>query len=189
MPISPAVATLLRYREQALNAASLVAALSNSTSASVQGLSTLSPRQDQQLSENLHDLAFKGRKYIETASRLLPSFVADRFDRDNIAGYRERADTESHGDAAQALDGLTSYSMRFLFGRIIHSEDLRIHRSNAPLIDSRYLIPAGVAWGFVVRSDRDREGEGHFVYIEFLLKEFVEADEVIGPLIPRLLES
>jgi hypothetical protein len=186
MTTPPTVAALLRYGEQALNAAALVAAISNSTSSSVKGLEALSARQDQQLSDLLHDLAFKGRKYFELAASLLPPFVKERFDRGNVAGYRERED-DQHGDVAAALDGLDSYSLRFLFGRIIHSENLEVHRSDVPLIESRYSIPAGVAWGFRVRSDFDRAGEGHFVFIEFLLKEVVAADEVIEPLVRRLL--
>jgi hypothetical protein len=187
---SSPTSALVRLREQALNAAAIVAAMATSTSESVKGFGVLSSRQDEQLTEFLHDFAFKARRYLDAAAKLIP-LIAPRLTQRSIAGYPESED-ESASESSDVLDisvELTTYSLRFLFGRIIHSEDLRIHRSGPPMIQSRYTVPAGMPWGFTVRSDKDEGGPSHFVFIEFLLDAFLDVDEVIGPLLGRLLAN
>jgi hypothetical protein len=180
-------AALLRQRDRALAAAALVAAVATSTSDSIQGLQALSPLQDEQLVDLIHDFAVKGRRYLEGAARLIP-FIAPRLTQESIAGFPEATSEadDSAPDVAEIDVGLTTYSLSFLFGRIIHSEDLQIRRSGPPMIQSRYTVPAGMPWGFTVRSDKDRGGPSHFVFIEFLLEAFLDIDEVVRPLLSRI---
>ena len=118
----------------------------------------------------MHDFAFRLRKLIELVSReKLPS--------------KERALSQAvvcspEGNEADAFD-VESMSLNDICGRVIHSDVFEVRRARIPNADGT-LNGGKAAWGFAVASDRDRNGSSRFVFIEFLLKEFVAFERDLG---------
>ncbi len=161
-----------RYREKTLDLVSLVAALSTARVDEPSSLSELAQRQDAQLQDLLHDLAFNGRKLLELVAREdLQSIKAT--DRTSVFCAEER-----DADAAEDWP-LKMMSLRQICGRIIHSDHLSIERAHVPTPDGN-LAKGESAWAFRVSSDRDPEGTTIFVYLEFFLTEWMEFDQQLS---------
>jgi len=160
------IPTMQHYLERALENASLVAALSSARSDLPSDLTKFAERQNVQLQDTLHDFAFNGRKLIEAAEREhLPS--AAFATRKALACSRED-DTEEYDEEL--------LSLKDIFGRIIHSDRFSIDRSQVPAADGN-LSSGESAWAFSVASDWDKKGSAIFVFIEFLLAEFLKFEE------------
>jgi hypothetical protein len=163
-PISR-IESIKRYRNKALDTAALIAALS--TARALQpAYDVLSERQDEQLHDLIHDFAFSARKLVELVNR----------EQLSSAPYTTRTTLfcSKEGDPDDPL-GITMFSLRDVFGRIIHSDAFKVERGHVPQPDGN-PAPEKTAWGFYVRSDRDAEGQSHFIFIEFLLDEFLTFD-------------
>jgi hypothetical protein len=156
------------YRERTLDLAALIAALA-SARADDEKLERLAERQDAQLADLLHDFAFLGRKLIELTEREGLG-AASRAKKKSLFCSREGPD---EGD-----DDIAMLSIWDAFGRIIHSDTLVVKRGHVPQPDGN-PHPIASAWGFNVTSDRDRPGTHHFVFIEFLLAEYLLFDDAL----------
>lgn len=159
---------LERYRNQALDRAAVIAALSL-VRIDEYGLGALAERQDAQLEELLHDFAFRARKLIELTKReCLPSH--------NRAWLESIACSPVGTDAEEDLAGLSLWDV---LNRVVHSDTFRIDRSKVPDVHGDFSL-GSAAWGFEVTSERDRAGQRNFVFVEFFLKEFLAFDEALG---------
>jgi hypothetical protein len=161
-------ANITKYRERALDAAALIAALTTSGTESRPLLAALVKRQDDQLHDLLHDFAYNARKVFDRARTARLSLDADK---PTVLAF-----TRGEGSGA----GITQYSFRWVLGRIVHSEDLTIERSLesearslGPLIE----VSAELGWGFVIQSDLDvRRNTRHFIFLEQFLGVFMALD-------------
>jgi hypothetical protein len=68
---------------------------------------------------------------------------------------------------------LAMYSIKFILDRIIHSQDLVVERAQVPSEIEGKTVYQEAAWAFAVRSDWDKPGIDHFVFIEFLLDDYL----------------
>ncbi len=164
-----AVARVRRYREQALNAAAIMAALATSRIDDHSALHALATRQDDLLSDLVHDFAFKARKLIELADQAGLA-LRELAERSSIA-------VTPQGDTIHADEVMETCSLWFILGRIIHSRQFAIERVPVPMYVGESVVYHKAPWGFVVQSDRDEPGQQHFVFLEFLLENFVDLDE------------
>ena len=64
-----------------------------------------------------------------------------------------------------------------MLGRIIHSDDFQVERGQVPHDIGDTVVQHESAWAFTVRSDRDPEGDKHFIFVEFLIQRFLEIDD------------
>ena len=166
-------ATIWRYREKALNAAALLAGLSTSRLEDSSRLHDLAERQDDLIGELLHDFAFSARKYLEQFGRAHAP-VRAMAEMDSVACIKNLVAEPAEADTGD----FTTRSVFFLLGRVIHSESLEVERASTwvPRTDPPVFMEH--AWGFRVRSDHDvRDGTLYFVYIEFLIEQFISIDE------------
>ena len=167
---------LIQYREKALNAAALLAALSTVVPDRTSRTSKLADRQHVLIEELLHEFAYYARKYLEhleTAGYGVRAAADER----RILSIRELVESDDEtgvGDSASA----DWYSLTFVLGRIIHSQELVVQRGPVPVPNMDPPVFQNRAWGFLVRSDRDESSERHFVFVELLLGRFLE---VTGP--------
>jgi hypothetical protein len=174
-----ATSNIRRLREQALNSAALITAISSSRLEADSPLRKLSVRQDEQLTELLHDFAFRARRLIELAKREgIP--VNEAVERNSVAGV---PGTDSPSEPVES-ELMRMYSVWFILNRVIHSDDFEVERAEVPL-DSDQTIRHELPWGFRVRSDRDERGIHHFIFIEFLLNEFLAVDRMIESYLDR----
>jgi hypothetical protein len=174
------IANIRRLREQALNSAALITAISSSRLEANSPLRKLFARQDEQLTELLHDFSFRARRLIELAKReRIP--VSEAAERKSVPGV------PGTGLASEPVESelMRMYSVWFILNRIIHSDDFEVERADVPL-ESDQTISHELPWGFRVRSDRDECGIHHFIFIEFLLNEFLSVDRVIEVHLERL---
>lgn len=166
-------ASIERYRQQALNAASLITAIASARVDARSRLTELSDRQDDQLLDLLHEFAFRARKLIE---------LADRAGIPVLQVAKERslpATTTDPRRASEEVEGLVLDSVWFVINKIIHSDSLKIQRSDVQLDGDYADISHRLPWGFEVSSDLDGPGASHFIFIEFLLEAFLHIDELI----------
>ncbi len=170
-----------RYREKALDLVALVAALSTARLDEPSNLSELAQRQDAQLQDLLHDLAFNGRKLLELVTREELQSIKYA-DRTAVFCAEERND-----EAAEDWP-LRMMSLRQICGRIIHSDHLSIERANVPTPDGS-LAKGESAWAFRVSSDKDPPGTTIFVYLEFFLTEWTDKRSIVCSLRSLLLYS
>ena len=84
---------------------------------------------------------------------------------------------------------LAMYSIKFILDRIIHSHDLVIERARVPSDVGGTTIYQEAAWGFAVRSDRDKPGVDHFLFIEFLLDDYLSFAEDVTTYLERSGDS
>ena len=157
-----------QMRTSCLDRAAVIAALALAR-LDEHNLAGLSSRQDEQLRDNLIDFAFRARKLIETLRRA------------------ECLSAESVHDPAiissPAADGVfyptKPPSFVDILGRMIHSDHFEICRAPLPLsMDT--TTPGSSGWSFSVASDRDKNGARHVVFVEYLLRDFVEFDTSLG---------
>jgi hypothetical protein len=160
------IPSIEHYLERALDKASLIAALATARSDEPSATERLAERQDAQLGEILHEFAFVGRKLIELAER--EKLPAAKYALDpTVACAREGSSDDFP---------LVTMSLRDIFGRLIHSDRFKVDRAQVPAPDGN-LTSGKAAWAFSVASDRDKHGAGTFVFIEFLLGEFLAFEE------------
>lgn len=159
---------IVRYRERALDQAAIVSALALARMDEPGELAELTGRQDAQLVDLLHDFAFTGRKLIEATKR----------DAMGCAEYATRTTLFCGKESEEENWDIKMFSLLEVFGRMIHSDHLSIARAHVPTA-SGAPAPGASAWAFRVSSDRDRAGEWNFVYIEFLITEFLKFDELL----------
>ena len=163
------VARVRHYREQALSAAAIIAARATSRVDGDSRLRSLEARQDDMLPDLVHDFAFKARKLIELAEQAGIA-VRSLAEQSSIAGV-------PMGSSVHADEVLETYSLWFILGRIIHSRQFAVERGNVPTNVGDTVIYHEAPWGFVVQSDRDAPDRQHFVFIEFLLEQFLTLDQ------------
>jgi hypothetical protein len=165
---------LSRYHEQALNAAALITALATSHLDEGSRLRDLLPRQDLLLHDLLHDFAYKARKTIEAAKNAkLP--IVDIVTRRSIMGV----------PPSGKLSTEELYSLEFILGRVIHSLDLAIERAHVPSYVAGIQVYQEAAWAFRVRSDFDPDPQGHLLFIEFVVEEYLMFAEGIQSYLDR----
>jgi len=165
--VSSARMTRIRkYREEAFSTAALIAAIIAARYEDNSPLVALRQRQDDHLHDLLHDFAFKSRKLIELASAQgIPAI--DWANAQKIIGFQIRS-TDS------LIQKFEHYSLWFVLGRLIHSDNLRIVRSPVQLSSDQIQITHELPWALVVRSDYDINAQKqHFVFIDELLKSFI----------------
>ena len=124
-----------------------------------------SERQDEQMVELLHEFAFNGRKLFELVKR--EGWAS--------AKHAHRPSTAAHVELADGELADTKLSAWDVFGRLIHSDRVTIDRSATPAPDGNETIGES-AWAFNVVSDKDKNGSSTFVFLEFLLGEFLDFD-------------
>jgi hypothetical protein len=162
------ISRITRYREQALDRAALIAALSSAHHDAAE-LNEFADRQDSQLQELVHEFAFGARKLVELVGReKLAS--AQYAERRTVTCTRSGPGPDDH-DAS-------TLSLREVLGRIIHSDVFEIQRAHVPQADGM-PSPQPTAWGFDVASDKDPAGVSLFVFIEFMLTEFLTFDRLL----------
>lgn len=160
--------SISHYLERCYDKASLIAALSTARTDLPSALSLFTERQDQQLVELLHEFAFYGRKLLELVKR--EQWESSKYARRLLAAAH-REDTE--GEVTEA-----EMSLWDIFGRLIHSDKVSIDRSVVPAADGNETV-GEAAWAFNVTSDKDKDGSSTFVFLEFLLVEFLELEQRI----------
>lgn len=170
------LAAVIRYREQTLDDAALIAALATMHVEGDSKLRDLSTRQDDQLRDLLHDFAYKARKMFELAERAEIPLRAE-LTRKSIPGH---VDPEPPDPSP-----LETYSLDFVLGRIIHSDVFRIERGLVPVVVGETVFSREAPWAFTVSSDRDQSGTTHFIFVEFLVQRFLEIDEHLEQSITR----
>jgi hypothetical protein len=178
------LASVRRYREQALNAAALIAALATARLDGPTRLRDLADRQDDQLADLLHDFAYKARKAIELAIRA-GAPIREVAEANSIMGIPQH---ESK-DKAEDDDELGMYSLLFVLGRIIHSDHFTVERGQVPLNVGETVIHHEAPWGFIVRSDRDAPTASHFIFIEFLMERFLALDDHLQSYLKRAVPA
>lgn len=168
------IASIRRYREDALNATALMAAIASARFDQRGRLFSLSGRLDEQLEELLHDFAFRARKLIELSE-------AERFPIKAIAEARivpgMRHDELASAQGAE--DDLPLYSLWYIMNRVIHSENFEVERTEVQLDGGHYDIFHELPWGFWVGSDKDGENIRHFIWLDFFLEQWLAIDEAI----------
>ncbi len=160
------LASIVRYREKAMDKAALVSALSHARLDEPSALAEFASRQDAQLIDLLHDWAFVSRKLIEATGR----------EQMRCHAYAKRTTVFCGAENEHDDSGIVWFSLIDLFGRMIHSDHLSIDRARVPTQDGSHARGES-AWAFRVASDRDKPGHVNFVYLEFLLSEFLTFDE------------
>jgi len=169
------IARIVRYREQMLDRAAIIAALSSARHDAPE-LDELTERQDAQLHELVHEFAFGARKLVELVGRA--GFPSGAY-----SAKRTVTCTQA-GPGDDDMD-LALLSLREVFGRIIHSDVFEIRRAHVPQSDGPPSVKP-TAWGFDVASDKDAAGVTLFVFLEFALTEFLTFNRLLGEDIDRV---
>jgi hypothetical protein len=147
-------ARLSRYMEKALDLSSVIVAIAKSRVDPDSLLSTLAERRNSQLVDYLHEFAYAGRKALEAAWGV--GFPRDSSQAKRIVGH-ELPSNEPR-----------DYNLEFVLNRIIHSSSLVVDQ-----VALEFPSNDETPWGFIVRSDRDGHDEAHFVFVEFLIEDFL----------------
>jgi hypothetical protein len=163
------------YLERALDNTAIVAALSSARADSTPELEQLAERQDTALYDLIHEFAFNARKVIELVEREgLPSAAIVR---EGQVGCL-RADEGSEPDTECEI------SLKQIVNLIIHSDEFEIDRDHVPVPEGNESRTTA-AWGFIVRSNPPR-GKRHFVWIAFMLAEFLRFEQHLRKDLPVL---
>lgn len=170
------VSRIRHYREQMLNSAALIAAIASARFEDHSLLRDLASRHDDQLTDLLHDLAFKTRKLVELAEAQGFS-VQDSWTRNAIPGQR----VDALPPTGETEDFPAMYSLSHVLNRLIHSRDFTVERADVQIDGEHHEIRHELPWGFSVRSDHDGEGTQHFIWIDFLLDQVIDLDRRLEP--------
>ena len=162
------IAALEISRNQALDRAALLGALSVSHVPVASEQQQIRERLHAQIAQALYEFAFSARRYIELAGRLSIPMRA-MAEKPGLIAVRSR-------DGAEVLNDKVTNNLWWALGRIIHSDAVeledRVAISENPDTDSRTVHP----WGFRVRSDKDAAGDTWFVFLDFFVERFLEVD-------------
>ena len=164
--------SIRRYREQVLNAAALIAAIAGARFAEHSLLRSLASRHDDQLSDLLHDLAFRTRKLIELSDEQGFDVRAEA-ERRSIPGQRHSPEAVTR--VSEEFPEL--YSLTYVLSRLIHSREFSVEREHVQIDGEHYDIKHELPWGFSVRSNYDDKDVSHFIWIDFLLDALMAFDQ------------
>lgn len=168
-------ARLRKYRDRAFDSAALIAAVAVARFPDASLLCAFRPRHDDLLGDLLHEFAFNARKAIELASlsdRDLRSLVG----KDQIFGLT----SDTVAGRGSFIRAAARYSLWFVLGRLIHSEDLSIVRAHVSVDDENEQLTHELPWMFTIQSDLDaRDDRRHHIWVDELLEQYLSADKRI----------
>jgi hypothetical protein len=155
-------------RNQALDSAVLLGALSVSHVPLASDQQLIRERLHSHISQSLYQFAYSARRYIELAERSgIP--MRESAERRGLVAIRWVGNQEMN-DPAMTKD------LWWVLGRIIHADSIDLEDREAIVSGSAYGERTANPWGFRVRSDKDPANQTWFIFLEFMIDRFLSID-------------